>query len=222
MEIISRYGSLSYLCFTSSKILREIFSFFFIENNILGSNKKFYFKSIKESIKISSLRRILKSRECEMSGNFLRVSNHAEMTLWSISLFDYKAMENTKTFLTAVRRIPRCVHFTRQSIRPNESPSKKRGKKNEDPDFSHFIFPTFVKMIFFFSNGSDFSHRWKKTILIPCEERIYKCCESLLEGDPGTIACKNFRCACANLKAFAFCQLWSKQESESNRIISNY
>lgn len=153
---------LSSVCFTSLEILREILSFF--------DSKIIFLEGIKNSISNLS-KNLSKLARCKISWRvesanvrklFASFESRGSDYLWSISLFDYKAMENTKTLLTAVRRIPRCVHFTRQSIRSNESPSKKMGKKNANPDFSHFIFPTFVKMRFFFSNGPDFFHRWKK------------------------------------------------------------
>lgn len=141
---------LSSVCFTSLEILREILSFF--------DSKIIFLEGIKNSISNLS-KNLSKLARCKISWRvesanvrklFASFESRGSDYLWSISLFDYKAMENTKTLLTAVRRIPRCVHFTRQSIRSNESLSKKMGKKKRESWFFAFYFSDVCENEIFF------------------------------------------------------------------------
>lgn len=92
--------------------------------------------------------------------------------------FDYKALENAKTFLTAVKRTPRRVHFTRQSVRSSESLSKKK-KRRWILIFRILFFRRLTKRDFFLQRSRFFPSQKRFWFLV--REIFYKRRESSLE-----------------------------------------
>lgn len=149
LELINRYGLFSHLFGLQAWRSCAKYSLSSTRKYILGRNKKFYFKSIKESIKISSLRDILESR-VRMSGNFLRVSNHAEA-----SICDRSRCSITKQW--KIRRrfwqlsdesLATSILFANQSGRTKVL-RKKGGKKRESWFFAFYFSDVCENEIFF-------------------------------------------------------------------------
>lgn len=158
LKLINRYGFLIYLFQKLEDFWNTIF---LLLGNYRSCNTPWRKNSISDLSKLTRCEVSWRVESANVRKLLASFESHERDYVWLISLFDYKAMENTKTLLTAVRRIPLRPFYS--PINPAKRQSfEKKGKKNANPDFSHFIFPTFVKMRFFSITVRIFSIAGKK------------------------------------------------------------